>query len=44
MGKGTRQSEIRQRRQRRLKRMKLRKKGLLPPATGTTPPGGGKTG
>jgi len=34
MGKGTRQAEIRQRRQRRSKRVKLRKKGLLP-ATGT---------
>jgi len=32
MGKGTRKTEIKQRRHRRAKRAKLRKKGLLPPA------------
>lgn len=32
MGKGTRKAEIRQRRQRKKKREKLRKKGLLPTA------------
>jgi hypothetical protein len=34
MGKGTRQTEIHQRRHRRAKRVKLRKKGILP-ATGS---------
>ncbi len=32
MGKGTRKSEIRQRRHRRKKRQKLRRQGKLPPA------------